>query len=64
MNKNKKFEALIWDAFSKETNYDSLKHKLIRIRNTMIGSNIVFSKLPVKTQFDFCVTIGIIVQNQ
>ena len=61
MDKGKIFEKLIWDAYSQLDNYDRLRYKLFRIKEIMSKHNTSFSKLPVKTQFDYCVTIGIIV---
>jgi hypothetical protein len=59
--KERIFEQLIWDAYSQSYNYDSMRHKLIRIRNIMSKSHNSFGKFPAKQQYDYCITIGIIV---
>lgn len=61
MDKNKAFEELIWKAYSQEKNFDQLRHQLIRCRDIMSKSQKTFVKMPIQQQFDYCVTIGIIV---
>ncbi len=57
--KKKKFDQMIWDAFSQDNNYDKLKHQLCNIRKSMYG-HTAFRNLAVKDQFSLSVTIGII----
>jgi len=59
--KTKQYENFIWDAFSQANNYDSIRYQLIRIRNIMSEKQIHYVKMSAKMQFDFAVTIGIIV---
>lgn len=59
--KEKQFEQLIWDSYSQLDNYDSMRYKLIRIRDIMSKSHKSFAELPAQKQYDYCITIGIIV---
>jgi hypothetical protein len=59
-HKNKKFEQLTWDAFSQKSNYNKVRHNMIRARDIMSNSNASFQELPVEIQFDYCVTIVLI----
>lgn len=59
--KEKKFEQFIWDGYSQLDTYDSIRYKLIRIRDIMARSHASFSALSAKMQYSYCVTIGIIV---
>lgn len=60
-SKDLKFEKLIWDRFSQEKEYDQMRFKLIRTREIMSGLHLKFENFPVQMQFDFCITIAIIV---
>lgn len=59
--KEKQFEQLIWDSYSQLDNYDSMRYKLIRIRDIMSKSHKSFTELSAQRQYDYCITIGIIV---
>ena len=59
--KTRQYENLIWDAYSQANNYDSMRYQLIRIRNIMSEKQITFRNMSAKKQFDFAITIGIIV---
>lgn len=59
--KDKQFDKLIWDAYGQESDYDSLRYKLFRIKEIMSNHHKSFATLPTKQQFDYCITIGIIV---
>lgn len=59
--KEKKFEQLIFNAYGQSANYDSMRHKLIRIRDIMSKSHKSFANLSAKMQFGYCITVGIIV---
>lgn len=59
--KEKQFEQLIWDSYSQLDNYDSMRYKLIRIRDIMSKSHKSFAELSAQRQYDYCITIGIIV---
>lgn len=64
MNKKDiEFEEMIWDAYSQNENYDRIRFQLKRAKKIMSDSHKSFRDLPTKDQYDYCITIGIIVNQ-
>lgn len=59
--KTEKFNNLIFETYGQNKNFDMIAHNLKRIRKIMESSHETFKLFSAKKQFDFCITIGIIV---
>jgi len=54
------FEKLIFKSYGQDKNYDRLRHNLLNIRQSLFDRHKCFKSMPLKRQFEYCETIGVI----